>query len=201
MAEGYTPQLDVLTDMGNYASNPVPRAYKDSEKKHADAHDSAGPGMARRAHGGATVRLANNVLCSYHWHYKVGTSMIIAAKDAVVRARIDPRLKEQAARVLEAMGLTVSDVLREVMVRVAHDKELPFQVRTALGGMRDVRIGAITEEQFWARKRALQASDHAKAASGTLQPEETLMIPSRMLRGAVPRWPQNAFAECEVPFE
>jgi len=103
--------------------------------------------------------------------------------------------------VLQAMGLTVSDVLREVMIRVANDKELPFQVRTALGGLRDVKIGTITEEQFWARKRALQAFDHAKAASGTLQPEETLMIRSQMLRGAVPRWPQNAFDECEVPFE
>jgi addiction module RelB/DinJ family antitoxin len=127
--------------------------------------------------------------------------MITSAKDAVVRARIDPALKKQAARVLEAMGITVSDVLREVLVRVANDKALPFQVRTSLGGVRGVKIGTITEEQFWARKRALQASDHAKAASGTLQPEETLMLPSRMLRGAVPQWPQDAFAECEVVFE
>jgi antitoxin component of RelBE/YafQ-DinJ toxin-antitoxin module len=99
------------------------------------------------------------------------------------------------------MGVTVSDVLREVLVRVANDKALPFQVRTSLGGVRAVKLGTVTEEQFWARKRALQASDHAKAASGTLQPEETLMIPTRMLRGAVPQWPQDAFAECEVAFE
>jgi DNA-damage-inducible protein J len=64
-----------------------------------------------------------------------------AAKVAVVRARIDPGLKEQATRVLETMGLTVSDVLREVLVRVANDKELPFQVRTALGAVRDARVG------------------------------------------------------------
>ncbi len=127
--------------------------------------------------------------------------MSISAKDAVVRARIDPGLKAQAARVLEAMGLTVSDVLREVMVRVAKDKALPFSVRTALGGVREAKIGTITEEQFWARKRALQASDHAKAARGMLQPEETMVIPSRMLRGAVPQWPPDAFAECEVAFE
>jgi addiction module RelB/DinJ family antitoxin len=127
--------------------------------------------------------------------------MSTSAKDAVVRARIDPELKERATRVLEAMGITVSDVLREVMVRVAKDKELPFQVRTSLGRVRDLKIGTISEEQFWARKRALQASDHAKAASGTLKPGETLMIPLRMLRGAVPQWPQDAFAECEVDFE
>ena len=70
-----------------------------------------------------------------------------------------------------------------------------------LVGYVHVKIRTITEEQFWARKGALQVSDHAKAASGTLQPEETLMIPSRMLRDAVPQWPQDAFAECEVTFE
>ncbi len=64
------------------------------------------------------------------------------------------------------MDVTVSNVLREVMVRVATDKALPFQVRTSLGGARDVKIGMITERQFWARKRALQASDRAKAAGG-----------------------------------
>lgn len=127
--------------------------------------------------------------------------MVTSNKDAVVRAGIDAGLKERAARVLKAMGLTVSDVLREVMVRVANDKELPFRVRSSLGGVRDAKVGTITEQQFWARKRALQASDHTKAASGTLRPEETLLIPARMLRGAVPQWPQNAFAECEVRFE
>jgi len=99
--------------------------------------------------------------------------MTSAAKIAVVRARIDPALKEKAARVLEAMGITVSDVLREVMVRVANDKALPFQVRNSLGGMREVGIGTITEEQLWARKHVLQHTDQAKEASGSLQPEET----------------------------
>jgi DNA-damage-inducible protein J len=124
-----------------------------------------------------------------------------SAKDAVVRARIDPDLKEQASLVLQAMGLTVSDVLREVLVRVAQDKALPFQVRTSLGAVRHVQFGTITPRQFWARKRALQASDHAKAAEGILQAEETLLIPSQLVRGAIPSWPQDAFCECEVTFE
>ncbi len=127
--------------------------------------------------------------------------MVTPNKDAVVRARIDRGLKEHAGLVLEAMGLTVSDVLREVMIRLATDKELPFQVRTSLGRVRDVKLETISEEQFWARKRILQASDHAKAAKGALQPEETLLIPSQVLRGAVPRWPSDAFAEYEVAFE
>jgi addiction module RelB/DinJ family antitoxin len=127
--------------------------------------------------------------------------MTTSPKDAVVRARIDPDLKEQASRVLQAMGLTVSDVLREVMIRVAQDQALPFPVRTSLGAVLDVKFGTITPRQFWARKRALQASDHATAADGILQAEEPVLIPSRLVRGAVPHWPQDAFSECAVAFE
>jgi DNA-damage-inducible protein J len=47
--------------------------------------------------------------------------------NAVVRARIDERIKEQASAVLAAMGLTVSDAFRLLLVRVAHDKALPFE--------------------------------------------------------------------------
>ncbi|MGH9809714.1 MAG: type II toxin-antitoxin system RelB/DinJ family antitoxin, partial [Terriglobia bacterium] len=45
----------------------------------------------------------------------------------VVRARINERIKEEASAVLEAMGLTVSDAFRLLMVRVARDKALPFE--------------------------------------------------------------------------
>ena len=48
------------------------------------------------------------------------------AENEVVRARINGRLKEEAAAVLAAMGLTVSDAFRLLMVRVARDKALPF---------------------------------------------------------------------------
>ena len=46
---------------------------------------------------------------------------------AVVRARIDARLKNEAAAVLAAMGLTVSDAFRLMMVRVAKERALPFE--------------------------------------------------------------------------
>jgi DNA-damage-inducible protein J len=49
------------------------------------------------------------------------------AENAVVRARIDERIKEEAAAVLAAMGLTVSDAFRLMMVRIARDKALPFE--------------------------------------------------------------------------
>ena len=48
-------------------------------------------------------------------------------ENAVVRARIDERIKNEAAAVLQAMGLTVSDAFRLLMVRVARDKALPFE--------------------------------------------------------------------------
>ena len=47
--------------------------------------------------------------------------------NTVVRARIDERIKEEAAAVLEAIGLTVSDAFRLLMVRTATEKRLPFE--------------------------------------------------------------------------
>jgi DNA-damage-inducible protein J len=43
-----------------------------------------------------------------------------------VRARIDPTIKNEAAKVLATMGLTVSDVCRMALTRVAHERRLPF---------------------------------------------------------------------------
>jgi len=46
---------------------------------------------------------------------------------SVVRARIDERTKKQAAAALKKIGLTVSDALRLLLVRVAKEKVLPFE--------------------------------------------------------------------------
>ena len=51
----------------------------------------------------------------------------VMAENAVVRARIDERIKNEAAAVLGAMGLTVSDAFRLMMVRIAKEKALPFE--------------------------------------------------------------------------
>ncbi len=45
----------------------------------------------------------------------------------VVRARIDEKTKLEAAAVLDAIGLTVSDAFRLMMVRIAAEKRLPFE--------------------------------------------------------------------------
>ncbi|MXY70813.1 MAG: type II toxin-antitoxin system RelB/DinJ family antitoxin [Acidobacteriia bacterium] len=49
--------------------------------------------------------------------------------DAVVRARIDSESKMRATEVLGAMGLSVSDAIRLLLVRVADEKRLPFSVQ------------------------------------------------------------------------
>lgn len=46
--------------------------------------------------------------------------------NSVVRARINEEVKEEAAIVLATMGLTVSDAFRMLLIRIAHEKSLPF---------------------------------------------------------------------------
>ena len=49
--------------------------------------------------------------------------------DTVVRARIDRDTKTRATEALQAMGLSVSDAIRLLLLRVADEKRLPFAVQ------------------------------------------------------------------------
>ena len=51
------------------------------------------------------------------------------AATAFIRARIDESLKNEAAAVLAEMGLTVSDVVRIAITKIAKEKTLPFEMR------------------------------------------------------------------------
>jgi DNA-damage-inducible protein J len=51
------------------------------------------------------------------------------ATNAVVRSRISADVKEKASAVLGEMGLTVSDVMRIVLTRVAKEEALPFDLK------------------------------------------------------------------------
>lgn len=53
----------------------------------------------------------------------------MAAK-ALVQTRIDADVKEQAAAVLENMGLTVSDAVRILLTRTAKEGALPMELLT-----------------------------------------------------------------------
>ncbi len=62
--------------------------------------------------------------------------------DTVVRARIDSDTKARATEALHAMGLTVSDAIRLMLLRVADEKRLPFTVQapnaTTLKAMKEL---------------------------------------------------------------
>ncbi len=47
--------------------------------------------------------------------------------NTIVRARIDEHLKAEAEAVLASIGLTVSDAFRLMMVRIAREKQMPFE--------------------------------------------------------------------------
>ena len=49
--------------------------------------------------------------------------------DTFVRARIDSDTKERASEALAAMGLSVSDAIRLLMLRIADERRLPFEVK------------------------------------------------------------------------
>ncbi|MGB7554341.1 MAG: type II toxin-antitoxin system RelB/DinJ family antitoxin [Candidatus Korobacteraceae bacterium] len=48
---------------------------------------------------------------------------------SMVHIRVDEKVKARAAKTLAAMGLTVSDAVRLLLMRIASEKALPFEVR------------------------------------------------------------------------
>ena len=68
-------------------------------------------------------------------------------QNAIVRARINEQVKEEASIVLESMGLTVSDAFRMMMTRIATEKALPFEPlipnAKTIQAMKDARRGSL----------------------------------------------------------
>lgn len=69
------------------------------------------------------------------------------AANALVQARIDGAIKEEAAVVLAAMGLTVSDAVRLLLTRIAREKALPFEPLapnpSTIEAMKEARRGGL----------------------------------------------------------
>ena len=67
--------------------------------------------------------------------------------NAVVRARVNESVKQEASIVLEAMGLTVSDAFRIMLTRVANEKALPFEPLVpnakTIAAMKEARAGKL----------------------------------------------------------
>ena len=53
----------------------------------------------------------------------------MSTTDTYVRARIDTATKERATDALEAMGLSISDAIRLLMLRIANERRLPFEIK------------------------------------------------------------------------
>ncbi|MDT7928087.1 type II toxin-antitoxin system RelB/DinJ family antitoxin [Tepidimonas sp.] len=72
----------------------------------------------------------------------------MSTADTYVRARIDPNTKQRAADALAAMGLSVSDAIRLLMLRIADERRLPFDVRvpnaTTREAIAELEAGKVT---------------------------------------------------------
>ena len=71
----------------------------------------------------------------------------MSTADTYVRARIDTATKERAATALEAMGLSISDAIRLLMLRIADERRLPFEVKapsaTSRRALAEVKAGEV----------------------------------------------------------
>ena len=79
------------------------------------------------------------------------------ASTALVQARIDPAIRDRAAEILEGMGMTVSDAVRVLLTRVAHEGALPAGLTVDPAA-----------HDAWFRAKVMEALDNP----GTLVPNE-----------------------------
>lgn len=86
------------------------------------------------------------------------------AANQLVQTRVNGEIKREAAIVLEAMGLTVSDAVRLLLTKVAHDHALPFDPlipnETTIAAMKEARAGNLPSvNSIDELKKALNADD------------------------------------------
>jgi DNA-damage-inducible protein J len=65
--------------------------------------------------------------------------------DVLIQTQIDDALQTEAATVLAAMGLTISDAIRLMLIKIAHDHKLPFDAfipnAETIAAMQEARAG------------------------------------------------------------
>lgn len=86
------------------------------------------------------------------------------AANQLVQARISADIKQEAAAVLEAMGLTVSDAVRLLLTKVAREHALPFDPlipnETTIAAIMEARAGDLPQAHTIAElKKALHEDD------------------------------------------
>lgn len=71
------------------------------------------------------------------------------AANQLIQTRIDATVKEEAAAVLAAIGLTVSDAVRLLLTKVAQEKALPFEPLipnpATVAAMKEARAGKLAK--------------------------------------------------------
>lgn len=84
------------------------------------------------------------------------------AANQLVQTRIDGAIKAEAAAVLAAMGLTVSDAVRLMLTKIAREHALPFDPlipnATTIAAMKEARAGNL---KSFDSVEALMADLHA----------------------------------------
>ena len=75
------------------------------------------------------------------------------ANNALVQTRIDSQVRDRAAAVLDGLGLTVSDVVRMLLTRIANEGSLPIEL-------------AVKREEYdaWFRAKVLEAMNDSRPA-------------------------------------
>lgn len=90
--------------------------------------------------------------------------MYLMATSTMVHVRVEGKVKARAEKALAAMGLSVSDAVRMLLVRVAAEQALPFDVRVP-----NARTTAAMEE---ARRGGLRSSKSVTDLMADLNAED-----------------------------
>ena len=71
--------------------------------------------------------------------------------NALIETHIDGTVKEEATAVLATMGLTIQDAIRIMLIKVAHDHELPFDPflpnPETVAAMEEARLGQLQNSE------------------------------------------------------
>ena len=103
------------------------------------------------------------------------------AANALVQARIDGAVKEEAAAVLASMGLTVSDAVRLLLTKVAKEHALPFDPLSPNGetveAMKEARRGKLQSFEDVEHRAKVVTLDQIKEEGWTLDISRYVLPP------------------------
>ena len=117
----------------------------------------------------------------------------MATQNAVVRARIDGRIKAEAEAVLASIGLTVSDAFRMMMMRIAIDKVLPFEplipsdetIAAMKATRRSERVQARPPDNLLEKLKAVENAIAQQKLEGLEVPPDIIEQMNRAARGEI----------------